>query len=156
MHRLPQTAFREAIERINREVDEAVAAARTAGVSERYISDALRKRLRHYTKPPAPSVSEEALRRRFAQWEAQRAQRYTPETSEQREQRREYQRRAEQQRVEASRQAEKERQAEFELGVRMLKIGYKELAKELHPDKGGSKDAMARLNKAKARLKAQA
>jgi len=47
-----------------------------------------------------------------------------------------------------------EREAENKLALRLIEIGYKVLAKELHPDKGGSRDAMARLNKVRDRLKA--
>ena len=40
-----------------------------------------------------------------------------------------------------------------ELARKLIDIGFKVLAKELHPDKmGGSKDAMARLNKIRSRL----
>jgi hypothetical protein len=40
-----------------------------------------------------------------------------------------------------------------ELARKLIDIGYKVLAKELHPDKmGGSKDAMSRLNKIRERL----
>lgn len=42
------------------------------------------------------------------------------------------------------------------LGLRLIDIGYKTLAKELHPDMGGSQDAMARLNRVRERLKAGA
>jgi len=37
------------------------------------------------------------------------------------------------------------------LAKRMIDIGYKTLAKELHPDAGGSKEAMVRLGDAKKR-----
>ncbi len=58
-------------------------------------------------------------------------------------------RRAEMKRVE-------ERQAQNDLALKLIDIGYKVLAKELHPDKGGSRDAMARLNQVRDRLKAHA
>lgn len=48
---------------------------------------------------------------------------------------------------------QQERQAEATLGLRLIDIGYKVLARELHPDKGGSRDAMARLNRVRDRLK---
>jgi len=32
----------------------------------------------------------------------------------------------------------------------MIDLGYKALAKELHPDKGGSSEVMARLNRVRA------
>ncbi len=47
-----------------------------------------------------------------------------------------------------------ERDAERTLAHRLIDIGYKVLAKELHPDKvGGSKDAMKRLNSVRDKLK---
>ena len=46
-----------------------------------------------------------------------------------------------------------ERDAERALALRLIDIGYKVLAKELHPDRGGTKDAMSRLGKVRARLK---
>jgi hypothetical protein len=49
-----------------------------------------------------------------------------------------------------------ERKAQQALGLRLIDIGYKVLAKELHPDKGGSRDAMARLNQVRDRLKLHA
>ena len=51
---------------------------------------------------------------------------------------------------------EKERQAEYQLALRLIEIGYKVLAKELHPDKGGTKDSMARLGRVRDRLKSHA
>jgi hypothetical protein len=39
-----------------------------------------------------------------------------------------------------------EREAERKLGPQLIDIGYKALATKLDPDKGGSRDAMARLN----------
>lgn len=49
-----------------------------------------------------------------------------------------------------------EREAQRDLSLRIIDIGYKVLAKELHPDKGGSRDMMARLNRARDHLKAMA
>lgn len=46
-----------------------------------------------------------------------------------------------------------EREAEAKLGLRLIDIGYKVLARELHPDKGGSRDAMTRLNRVRDRLR---
>jgi len=46
-----------------------------------------------------------------------------------------------------------EREAEKRLALRLIDIGYKVLAKELHPDRGGTKDAMVRLGKVRTRLK---
>ena len=40
-----------------------------------------------------------------------------------------------------------------ELGLKLIDIGYKVLATQLHPDKGGSKEAMERLNSVRERLK---
>jgi hypothetical protein len=48
---------------------------------------------------------------------------------------------------------QQERKAERTLALRLIDIGYKVLAKELHPDKGGSKDAMSRLSRVRDRLK---
>jgi len=49
-----------------------------------------------------------------------------------------------------------EREAQRTLALRLIDIGYKVLAKELHPDAGGSKDAMARLHIVRDRLKSHA
>lgn len=49
-----------------------------------------------------------------------------------------------------------EREAQRELSLRIIDIGYKVLAKELHPDKGGSREMMARLNRARDHLKQMA
>jgi hypothetical protein len=49
---------------------------------------------------------------------------------------------------------QQERDAEAKLGLRLIDIGFKVLARELHPDKGGSRDAMSRLNRVRDRLKA--
>ena len=46
-----------------------------------------------------------------------------------------------------------ERDAQRKLALQLIDIGYKVLARELHPDKGGSKEAMARLNAVRDRLK---
>lgn len=40
-----------------------------------------------------------------------------------------------------------------ELALQLIDIGYKALATRLHPDRGGSKDAMSRLNRVRAELK---
>jgi len=48
---------------------------------------------------------------------------------------------------------DEERAAERKLALQLIDIGYKVLARELHPDKGGSRVAMARLNAVRARLK---
>jgi hypothetical protein len=49
-----------------------------------------------------------------------------------------------------------ERDAEHKLALQLIDIGYKTLATKLHPDKGGSRDAMARLNRVRDRLKMHA
>lgn len=49
-----------------------------------------------------------------------------------------------------------ERDAQRELSLRIIDIGYKVLAKELHPDRGGSREMMARLNRARDHLKQMA
>jgi len=46
-----------------------------------------------------------------------------------------------------------EREADRKLALRLIDIGFKVLARELHPDKGGSRDAMARLNRVRNHLK---
>jgi hypothetical protein len=51
---------------------------------------------------------------------------------------------------------QQERDAERALALRLIDIGYKVLAKELHPDMGGSRDAMTRLHAVRDRLKAHA
>jgi hypothetical protein len=48
---------------------------------------------------------------------------------------------------------EKERKLQHDLAMRLIDIGYKVLATKLHPDKGGSREAMARLNKVRDILK---
>jgi len=49
-----------------------------------------------------------------------------------------------------------ERDAQRRLALQLIDIGYKVLARTLHPDKGGSRDAMARLNAVRNRLKQHA
>lgn len=49
--------------------------------------------------------------------------------------------------------AAKEHILERNLAMKLIGIGYKVLSIKLHPDKGGSEDAMKRLNKVRARLK---
>jgi hypothetical protein len=51
---------------------------------------------------------------------------------------------------------QKERALQRGLGVQLIDIGYKALATKLHPDKGGSQHAMARLNSVRERLKKHA
>jgi hypothetical protein len=46
-----------------------------------------------------------------------------------------------------------EEAADTKLAMRLIAIGYKVLAQELHPDKGGSREAMSRLNRVRDRLK---
>jgi hypothetical protein len=48
---------------------------------------------------------------------------------------------------------EKEARLRHELGSKLIDIGYKVLATKLHPDKGGSREAMVRLNKVRDILK---
>lgn len=50
----------------------------------------------------------------------------------------------------------REREEVRKLALRIIDIGWKILSKELHPDKGGSREAMARLNRAREILKANA
>src|SRR5262245_30591429 len=49
---------------------------------------------------------------------------------------------------------EKELRLMRQLADQLIDIGYKVLATKLHPDKGGSREAMARLNEVRRRLKA--
>ena len=49
-----------------------------------------------------------------------------------------------------------EREAQRLLALQLIDIGYKVLARELHPDKGGSREAMSRLNAVRERLKQHA
>jgi hypothetical protein len=49
-----------------------------------------------------------------------------------------------------------ERDAEKRLALRLIDIGFKVLVKELHPDRGGTKDAMSRLSRVRERLKSHA
>jgi len=46
-----------------------------------------------------------------------------------------------------------ERELERKLALQLIDIGYKALAAKLHPDKGGSREAMSRLNHVRDRLK---
>ena len=46
-----------------------------------------------------------------------------------------------------------ERDAQKQLALQLIDIGYKVLARKLHPDRGGSRDAMARLNAVRDRLR---
>jgi hypothetical protein len=55
--------------------------------------------------------------------------------------------------LEDSRSRADERAAEKKLALRLIDIGFKVLVKELHPDKGGTKDAMSRLSRVRTRLK---
>lgn len=45
-----------------------------------------------------------------------------------------------------------EREAQHKLALQLIDIGYKVLARELHPDKGGSHEAMVRLRAVRDRL----
>jgi hypothetical protein len=47
---------------------------------------------------------------------------------------------------------ELERRAQKLLGIELIDIGFKRLARQLHPDVGGSHEDMARLNRARKRL----
>jgi hypothetical protein len=47
----------------------------------------------------------------------------------------------------------RERDLERALALKLIDIGFKVLATKLHPDKGGSREAMARLNRVRARLR---
>jgi len=51
---------------------------------------------------------------------------------------------------------QEEREAQRKLALQLIDIGYKVLARTLHPDKGGSREAMSRLNAVRERLKQSA
>jgi hypothetical protein len=51
---------------------------------------------------------------------------------------------------------QQEREAERKLAIQLIDIGFKALASKFHPDKGGSRDAMSRLNRVRYRLKQHA
>lgn len=59
--------------------------------------------------------------------------------------------------IEAMRQdqlaQDKERALQKKMALQIIQIGYKVLASKLHPDKGGTREAMARLNTVRNRLK---
>jgi len=59
--------------------------------------------------------------------------------------------------LDTMRQAElkrsEERDLQRKLALQLIDIGFKALASKLHPDKGGSRDAMSRLNAVRDRLK---
>jgi hypothetical protein len=57
--------------------------------------------------------------------------------------------------AEANLSAVREREELNKLCLRAFDIGFKVLSKELHPDKGGSQDAMSRLNEARKLVKAK-
>jgi hypothetical protein len=42
---------------------------------------------------------------------------------------------------------------DYALGLRLIDIGYKAVARQCHPDLGGSAEQMARLNVVRERLK---
>jgi hypothetical protein len=46
-----------------------------------------------------------------------------------------------------------EQRLQTQLALKLIDIGYKALATKLHPDKGGSREAMSRLNAVRTRLK---
>jgi hypothetical protein len=43
--------------------------------------------------------------------------------------------------------------ARLRLAQEVIDVGYKQLAKELHPDKGGAPEGMVRLNRVRDRLR---
>lgn len=49
-------------------------------------------------------------------------------------------------------QQEQDIEARRKEALRLVDIGYKELAKKLHPDLGGSQEEMTRLNKVREHL----
>ena len=54
------------------------------------------------------------------------------------------------------RERAQERRKQFELGLEIIREGRNAIAKRMHPDVGGSKDDMSRLNREAHRLKAGA
>jgi hypothetical protein len=48
-----------------------------------------------------------------------------------------------------------ERKAERKLVAQLIDAGYRSLASKLHPDKGGSPDAMSRLSRVRDQVKRQ-
>jgi hypothetical protein len=48
---------------------------------------------------------------------------------------------------------DKERALQKKMALQIIEIGYKVLASKLHPDKGGTREAMARLNIVRNRMK---
>jgi Protein of unknown function (DUF3102) len=55
--------------------------------------------------------------------------------------------------IDGMREREEERRAESRLCLEIISTGYKTLAAKMHPDKGGSAEAMTRLNRARDHLK---
>jgi hypothetical protein len=48
-----------------------------------------------------------------------------------------------------------EREADLKLVAQLIDAGYRSLASKLHPDKGGSRDAMSRLSRVRDQVKRQ-
>jgi hypothetical protein len=58
--------------------------------------------------------------------------------------------------IEAERYTPAGRRLQRELGLQLIDIGWKALAKSMHPDRGGSAEDMARLNRVRDQLIASA
>jgi hypothetical protein len=56
--------------------------------------------------------------------------------------------------VEEARDRIQEREEQAKAGLEIIKAGYRAMAAKHHPDRGGSQEAMTRLNKARERLRA--
>jgi len=50
-------------------------------------------------------------------------------------------------------EVDREQELEAELGLKLIDIGYRVLAVEMHPDRGGTDEGMRRLNKVRKQLK---
>jgi hypothetical protein len=159
-------AFRDAIAQINSQLDSAVDAARSAGLSDKYIRDALRRRLlkrleelwRRFREEQEQRrwqwINEEVLRSKSQHNSPEESERRRQESEQQRQQRNEQWRQRNERLQEDHRKRIDEREADAALGLEVINAGYKLLATKHHPDKGGSNAAMARLNRERARLKA--
>jgi hypothetical protein len=140
-------AFHQAIEQVNGAIDKVIEAAKTAGLSDRYIDNVLRTKLRsrQYAEKVAPKTSPlDDFIRKYGSVRPQ-----DPDELKRRQLEAEQWRQAEQKRLE-------DIDAERKLRLEMVKAGYKAMAMKHHPDRGGPKDEMARLNRARDHLKVRA
>jgi hypothetical protein len=143
-------AFHQAIEQVNGAIDKVIEAAKAAGLSDRYIDNVLRTKLRsrHYAEKVVRKTSPlDDFIRKYGSVRPQDPDEFKRRQVEA------------EQRLQA-RQAELKRladiDAERKLMREMVNAGYKAMAMKHHPDRGGSKDEMTRLNRARDRLKVRA